>query len=439
MPGSRLTRFVRQAAALTVLLAAGLAAPARTAAAAEATETTEATQTPRPAATTLRIYLDCRVCDQDYLRQHVGFVEYVRDRNVADLHLLVLTETTGGGGRVWTLMFIGYDRLRGQNRTLEFSTPQSASADDQRREFARVFRLGLVGYAAGLSVMDDLDVTWLQPEAAVEAIRTDDDPWNHWVFRLDAGGDLSGERQTRFESYQYSLSTSRVTEDWKFNVSGGRHADRSRFEFEDEEPLESTRESWDAELLLVRSLGPRWSLGGRVRASRSSFSNIDRLTSVGAGLEFDAFPYRESSRRSLTLQYLAGIEQSRYREVTIFDVLEDNIPTHAVNLSAGFRQPWGSLNAQATYTQHLEHPERYRASVEGSTDVQLFSGFSVTLFGEYSRIHDQISLPRAGATRDDVLLRLQQLSTTYSYFVGVGVSYSFGSIFNSVVNPRFAR
>jgi hypothetical protein len=48
-------------------------------------------------------------------------------------------------------------------------------------------------------------------------------------------------------------------------------------------------------------------------------------------------------------------------------------------------------------------------------------------------------LPKAGATRDEVLLRLQELDTNYSYLLGVGVSYSFGSIFNSVVNPRFGR
>ena len=35
-------------------------------------------------ASALRIYLDCWQCDTDYLRQHVLFIEYVRDRATAD-------------------------------------------------------------------------------------------------------------------------------------------------------------------------------------------------------------------------------------------------------------------------------------------------------------------------------------------------------------------
>jgi hypothetical protein len=387
---------------------------------------------------TLRVYLDCNECDETYLRQTVGFVDYVRDRNVADVHVLVLVDPAGGGGRVWTLLFIGYAGFRGQNRTFELVTPASATQDDQRREFARVFRLGLVGYTAGLAVMDDLDVTWRQPENAA-AVQDDRDAWNHWVFRLDAGGDLSGEQQSRFESYRYAASASRVTANWKFNLSGTSSTDRSTFEFDDDAPLESERESWSADALLVKSLGAHWSAGTRLSMARSSYSNTDRSASVEGGLEVDAFPYSQSSRRSVTLQYTVGAIRNEYRDVTIFDKVEEIVPNHTLNLSAGFRQPWGALMAQSTFTQQLDRRERYRVSFEGNTDVHLFSGFSLSLFGEYSRIRDQISLPKDGASRDEVLLRLQQLATDHSYFVGVGISYSFGSIFNSVVNPRFGR
>jgi hypothetical protein len=34
-------------------------------------------------------------------------------------------------------------------------------------------------------------------------------------------------------------------------------------------------------------------------------------------------------------------------------------------------------------------------------------------------------------------VRQRQLATSYSYSVYFGVSYTFGSIFNNVVNPRF--
>jgi hypothetical protein len=35
--------------------------------------------------------------------------------------------------------------------------------------------------------------------------------------------------------------------------------------------------------------------------------------------------------------------------------------------------------------------------------------------------------------------RRQQLATRYSYFTSFGLTYTFGSIYNNVVNPRFGN
>ena len=66
----------------------------------------------------------------------------------------------------------------------------------------------------------------------------------------------------------------------------------------------------------------------------------------------------------------------------------------------------------------------------------LFTSESVTE-GHPDKIADQIGLKKQEASTEEVLLRLQQLATGYSYFVDFGITYSFGSIFNSTVNPRF--
>jgi hypothetical protein len=52
-------------------------------------------------------------------------------------------------------------------------------------------------------------------------------------------------------------------------------------------------------------------------------------------------------------------------------------------------------------------------------------------------IHDQLFLPKAGASEQEVLLRRRQLATSYSYFTFFGISYTFGSKFANIVNPRF--
>jgi hypothetical protein len=389
------------------------------------------------AQTLLRIFLDCNECDTDYLRQTVLFVDYVRDRAVADVHLLVTTQSTGGDGLEWTLKFIGVGRFAGQDRTLVFTTSQDATSDDRRREFARVFRLGSVGYAADTLAAPKLDVTYTAPEGGAATAPTPD-PWNYWVFRLNGGGNANGEKTSQSRSFRVSFSASRTTAEWKINLEGGRSTSRSNFEVEDAEQIVSKQHSWNVNALIVKSLGPQWSFGAEAEASHSSFSNTDRLFGLAPGIEYDFFPYAESSRRSLTIMYKMGARRFDYRELTIYDQVAETVPLHSLNLSLGLRQPWGSVSGSSTVTQHLNHTDRYRVSVFGSTDIRLFKGFSFEVFGEYSKINDLIGLPKGGATTEEILLRIRQFETDFSYFFFFGVSYSFGSIFNTVVNPRYS-
>jgi hypothetical protein len=53
-------------------------------------------------------------------------------------------------------------------------------------------------------------------------------------------------------------------------------------------------------------------------------------------------------------------------------------------------------------------------------------------------IHDQLSLVKGALSDEDILLRLKQLSTTYGYYLSIGIGYSFGSSLSKAVNPRFS-
>ena len=99
--------------------------------------------------------------------------------------------------------------------------------------------------------------------------------------------------------------------------------------------------------------------------------------------------------------------------------------------------PWGSLGGSANISQHLNHLDRHHISLNGNTDIRLFKGFSFNIYAQYDKIGDQIGLRKEDASTEEVLLHLQQRATGYSYYLNFGLNYSFGSIFNSTVNPRF--
>lgn len=299
-----------------------------------------------------------------------------------------------------------------------------------------MFKLGVASYAYDTGAGGQLDVQWAKPVAAA-AKTAAKDPWNYWVFRTNISGNRDGEESANFSSYRLSLSANRTTAAWKISLSSSGNSNKSAFDLGDGTEVKSKSESWSVNSLVVKSLGPRLSLGGRASVSHSSFSNTDKAITFAPGLEFDFFPYSESSRRSLTVLYTIGASRYEYKEVTIFDKTSETVPNHSLNTQLSLRQPWGSVSTGVNMSQHLNETSRYRISTYASTDVRLFKGFSFNFYGGYDRIRDQISLRKEGATPEEVLLRRRQLATGHSYYMGFGISYSFGSIFNSVVNPRF--
>ena len=71
--------------------------------------------------------------------------------------------------------------------------------------------------------------------------------------------------------------------------------------------------------------------------------------------------------------------------------------------------------------------------------MRVFKGLSFNAEVEYSRVRDQLSLPATGASKDEILLQLKRLATSYDIRLQMGFSFRFGSIYSNVVNPRFGN
>lgn len=397
-------------------------------------------QEPAPSARAgaLRVFLDCNyACDETFLRQEITFIDYVRDRKDADVHVLVTTQSTGGGGAEFTLKFIGLDRFAGVEQTLKHVTPQTATSDEIRRGFAEVFKRGLVRYVSETPLAPNLKITFTAPQQATAQTDPKKDPWNLWVFRANFGGSFSGERSNRGRSIRGSASASRTTEDWKLSFTSSANYRENEFELSETETFKSVSKNVDGGGRVIKSVNENWSAGLIGSVSVSSFLNYDLRTRISPGIEYDFFPYSQSTRRMFTVQYTVGFSTFDYDQETIFQKLSENLADHRIITSLSMRQPWGSLYGDVSFSQFLTKPDKYNISAFGQADVRLFKGFSINGFTSLQRTRDQIYLPAGGATPEEILVRQRQLATGYRYSVSFGISYSFGSIFNNIVNPRF--
>ena len=383
----------------------------------------------------LRVFLDCNSCDENYLRTEITFINYVRDRADADVHVLVTTQGTGGGGIEYTIKFIGLGRFAGADQSLTYVSVQTNTDDERRTGFAAQFRLGLIRYAADTPLASRLKVTFDAPEAKASAPQND--PWDYWVFRIGASGNLEGQESGNEKRVRASLSADRTTDAWKLNFNAFGNYGQEEFVLEEGDIYTSVSRNISVNALVVKSLTQHWSLGVVGALQASLFSNYDLRTRVGGGPEYDVFPYSESTRRILTVLYTVGVETANYHEVTIYEKLSETLIDQRLETNLNLRQPWGTAFASFELAQYLSQPDKYRLSTFGNLEVRLFKGFSVEIFGEASRRRDQLSLRRGDATNEEILVRQRELATGYQYDVGLGISYSFGSIFNNVVNPRF--
>lgn len=391
---------------------------------------------PTPAARSIRVFLDCTSCDTDYLRQEVTFVDYVRDRFVADVHVLFSVQPTGNGGEETTLTFIGRGAFSGVDDALRHVASPVETPDEVRLSYARLLVLGLARYIARTPDASRVELV-VGEDSPSRAERPTEDPWNYWVCEMGFFGDLSGEESSSTRSLSGFGLASRTTEAWKLQVGVDALYDLDRFNFDDEMITSVSRRS-AVTGLVVKSLGRHWAVGVGGSVVSSTFTNQRNSVRFAPSIEYNIYPYDESSRRQVTISYAVGMSALRYREPTIFGKTQETKPDGRFHLFAGASQPWGTLDASLEASHFIDEPGNYRVVGFGSVGYRLVRGLSLDVSGGASLIRDQIYLPRRGASEEEVLLRRRSLATNYDYQFSIGLTFTFGSIFDSVVNSRLS-
>jgi hypothetical protein len=403
-----------------------------------------------PTVQTIRLFMDCQALacfDMDYLRQEIPFVNWVRDLQDSNVYLLITAQGTGAGGISSELIFQGREDLAGMADSLTYVSLPNSSTDEQRGGLVRILKIGLTRYVGMTPMREELEIGLRARGPAGgpggggpggrpgPTLAPEEDPWDFWVFSVTGRGSLSGETTRTSKSFNGSFSANRVTEAWKasFRLSSSY----SDTDYETQGIPIYIRRDHTFSGTLVKSLAARWSAGLRISARNSTYYNFDFAGSVAPVLEFSFFPYKESTRRGISLQYAIEGAYNDYREETVYFKTEEAILAQSLSLGVGFTQPWGTAYGSVEAGHQIDDLDKHHASVFGGLNLRLSRGLSLTFTGSYSRVHDRISVAAiAGSTPEDVLLRRRQLQTDYTYSTSIGLTYRFGSIFNNVVNPR---
>ncbi|MBM3310884.1 MAG: DUF481 domain-containing protein, partial [Candidatus Aminicenantes bacterium] len=250
------------------------------------------------------------------------------------------------------------------------------------------------------------------------------------------GAELDKESQQTSQNFDVRVAANKTTPEVKVRLGARADFENDRFEYEDE-TISSDRESAMFRGLFAKSLGEHWSVGFSLGMDSSLYRNLRFKVAPAPVLEYDLFPYSESTRRQLRFQYRVGYEYVRYRNETIYDKTKESLLAQALSATLEIEEPWGSLSASLTGSHYFHNLKYNRVEFDSELSFRIFKGLDLNIDAGFERIRDQLALEKGDRTLEEILLRRKELATEYNLSFQVNLSYTFGSIYSNVVNPRF--
>ena len=384
----------------------------------------------------IKTFIDCYFCDKDYIKQEIPFVNYMRDPKDADVHVIITKQATGSGGNEYTFIFFGQKRFQNKQDTLSFSSQPDNTEDEIRDKQVKTLKLGLLPFVMHSSLSNNIEINYINNNKEEKII---EDKWKSWVYELRANSWLSGESNYKNTNVWSNITANKITPDWKIEFDGGANYNESLYYIDEDNTVTSNNQGIWGSNLTVKSLNDHWSVGERIIINTSTFDNNKLTYGFYPSIEFNAFKYSESSTKQLRFLLSTGYSHLEYNELTMYDKMKEDLFNQQLSIAFSTKQKWGSINSSLSGSYYLHDITKNKIDFSTSLSIRLIKGLSFNVSGHFSLIHDQLSLPKEEASLEENLLRQQELSTDYSYWASIGFAYTFGSIYNNVVNPRFGN
>jgi len=393
-----------------------------------------------------RVFFDCQGpnCNDDYFRTEIPWVTWVRDPADAQVHVIVVSTSTGAGGRAYEMDFQGRNGMAAYSDHLVYTSVPTDTQRETLDGMTHVLALGLARVAnaggyRGIVRLEGTAASGEPPSAGLVSAEEVEDPWNLWAFRLGGSSNFESESTSENLRLNTSASASRVTPTWKLSYSGRVNYQRQNYELSDSTRLVVHRTDWNVDALTVYSFADRVSVGINSNVARMTRYNQDLRLTVAPAVEYSLFPYEEATRRSLTVYYEIGPTYRNYMEETIYEEMEELRWEESLQVRYSQREPWGDASVGLEGSHFLHDINLYNVSLRGSVSVRVLRGLSLDANANVSWVRDQLYLSAEDESDEEILLRLRQRGTDFTFGGSLGFSFQFGSIFNNIVNNRFRR
>ena len=383
----------------------------------------------------LRVYIDCDYCDYNYFVQNILFVNFVRDPHLSQIQIIISTEHTAGGGHKFNLRFIGREKYSGMEQKLFYDSIAMESEDQQRQGLTQVLKMGLMPYLSQTSLASSIDLKYQLPAKGLIPNKLSD-PWNYWVFQLETGGGIYAEELRNGFNIQSSIKADRITEQWRVGMDADFDYQEENIEDDEEGDIHSTLEEKELDADIVKSLSRHWSAGISADVYSTTYRNIDLGLSFSPAVQYNIFPWAESSQRILAIAYHVGIRSYQYMEETLYDKMQETQFYESLGMQWEMIQPWGEVYFWLEGSHYFYDFSKNNLKLNTHFSLRMAKGFSLVLNVDLQSIHDQIYLPKGEASLDEILLKRKQLATTFNYTTSFGLRFTFGSIYHNIVNRR---
>ena len=380
----------------------------------------------------IKAFLKCN-CDARYIQQNTLFIDYVRDQNLADLEIFVFEITSGSGGREYTFNFYGKEKLNNRENSLTVFLDPSLTSNERREKLLKTYVLGLAYMLQNTAYHENFEVNYKVPEK-ISSTPTYD-KWKNWVFEISGSFDFEDEKSINEKEYRLDFEIDRVTDLWRVRSDFGIQNNVKTF-LGEEESYNSVRNRNYFSGSLVRSISDHFSAGIFGSFQKDTFRNFKSFLNFSPAVEYNIFPYREVLNREITFAYKLGLSYYDYIEETVYGYLNEELFVHSVTLNLRYRKNWGGIYSYLAASQFLNGQNQNRLTFNNYLNLRIIQGLSLRVSGRFQLIRDQINLPKGEVSIEDLLLRQRQIATNFQNNISLGLSYTFGSIFNNIVNTR---